>query len=448
MQYKTLTAYKKALFWLFLFLSILVFVLSFFTPMLADDYSYSFSYADRSRISSLSGIFSSLEAHRSSMNGRMAAHFFAHLFLMLPKALFSLANSLVALATFSLIYLTIRSNDSGRDFAIMLIVLFLVWLYTPVFGQVFLWLDGACNYAWAFFFIYTFIFPYCRAYLFNLSASPFGRLGKLLFMPLAFLAGSYSEGASFGMLFIAFCFLLCLWRRDKKLPRFLLLSLFVAALGYLYLMSAPSEWSGRTGSFSLEVIAKNIKRMISAPQETMMVLFSLYAVLLTACICFKMQRELIVTSVILFLGAWASIVLFAAAIYFPWRSLLMMSMLLVISCALMLSRLCQAGFRRWLPLAAALAGSLFIFQFVLGLGDIANVYSQYIQREAAIETAIENGEMQIWLQPYVADTKYSGAYLLADIYEDCWSWPNYDLADYYGINEVYALPSEVWQHGE
>lgn len=81
-------------------------------------------------------------------------------------------------------------------------------------------------------------------------------------------------------------------------------------------------------------------------------------------------------------------------------------------------------------------------------GDIANVYSQYIQREAAIETAIENGEMQIWLQPYVADTKYSGAYLLADIYEDCWSWPNYDLADYYGINEVYALPSEVWQHGE
>lgn len=105
------------------------------------------------------------------------------------------------------------------------------------------------------------------------------------------------------MLFIAFCFLLCLWHRDGALPRFLLLALFAAALGYLYLMTAPSEWNGRTGTISLEIIAKNIKRMISAPQETMMPLFSLYALLLTACICFRRRRELIVTSVILFLGA-------------------------------------------------------------------------------------------------------------------------------------------------
>ena len=250
------------------------------------------------------------------------------------------------------------------------------------------------------------------------------------------------------MLFIAFCFLLCLWHRDGKLPRFLLLALFAAVLGYFFLMTAPSEWSGRTGSFSMEVIAKNIKRMISAPQETMMPLFALYAVLLTACICFKRRREVIISSVILFLGAWASIALFAVALYFPWRSLLMMAMLLVISCALMVSELCEAGFRPYLPMAAALTGSLFIFQFALGLGDIANVYSQYIQREAAIETAIENGETQIWLKSYEADTKHSGAYLLADIYEDCWSWPNYDLAAYYGIDEVYSLPSEAAQDGD
>lgn len=448
MKYLNLPQNRKPLVWACVMLFFLFFTLSFLTPMLADDYSYSFSYADRSRINSISDIISSLAAHRVDMNGRMAAHFFAHLFLMQPKIVFCLANSLIVLGIFYLIYLTLPGTDDRQKFIVMLMVFFLVWLYTPVFGQVFLWLDGACNYSWAFFFIYAFIFPYCRAYLFNLSASPFGLFGKLFFLPLAFLAGSYSEGASFGMLFIAFCFLLCLWHRDGKLPRFLLLALFAAVLGYFFLMTAPSEWSGRTGSFSMEVIAKNIKRMISAPQETMMPLFALYAVLLTACICFKRRREVIISSVILFLGAWASIALFAVALYFPWRSLLMMSMLLVISCALMVSELCEAGFRPYLPMAAALTGSLFIFQFALGLGDIANVYSQYIQREAAIETAIENGEMQIWLQPYVADTKYSGAYLLADIYEDCWSWPNYDLAAYYGINEVYALPSEVWQHGE
>lgn len=447
MKYFNKSLYGRMLTWFFLLLFLLVFVLSFLTPMLADDYSYSFSYADRSRIDSISDIFASLNVHRSEMNGRMAAHFFAHLFLMLPKSFFCLANALVAVGIFYLIYRSIRSGNDKRDFIITLTSAFLVWLYTPVFGQVFLWLDGACNYAWAFLFIYAFIYPYYSAYLFKRSASPFGKTGKLFFLLLAFLAGSYSEGASFGMLFIAFCFLLCLWRRDGKIPVFLLLALFAAALGYLYLMTAPSEWSGRTGSFSLEVIAKNIKRMISAPQETMMPLFSLYAVLLTACICFKRRRELIISSVILFLGAWASIALFAAALYFPWRSLLMMAMLLVISCSLMLSELCEAGFQRYLPMAAALVGSLFIFQFALGLGDIANVYSQYIQRQAAVEAAVENGDDKVYLPVYIADTKYSGAYLLADIYDDCWSWPNYDLAAYYGISEVYALPSEALQDG-
>ncbi len=447
MKYLNLPQNRKPLVWACVMLFFLFFVLSLLTPMLADDYSYSFSYADRSRINSISDRISSLAAHRVDMNGRMAAHFFAHLFLMQPKIVFCLANSLIVLGIFYLIYLTLPGTDDRQKFIVMLMVFFLVWLYTPVFGQVFLWLDGACNYSWAFFFIYAFIFPYCRAYLFNLSASPFGLFGKLFFLPLAFLAGSYSEGASFGMLFIAFCFLLCLWHRDGKLPRFLLLALFAAVLGYFFLMTAPSEWSGRTGSFSMEVIAKNIKRMISAPQETMMPLFALYAVLLTACICFKRRREVIISSVILFLGAWASIALFAVALYFPWRSLLMMAMLLVISCSLMLSELCEAGFQRYLPMAAALVGSLFIFQFALGLGDIANVYSQYIQRQAAVEAAVENGDDKVYLPVYIADTKYSGAYLLADIYDDCWSWPNYDLAAYYGISEVYALPSEALQDG-
>ena len=166
MKYQSLPFYRKLLIWAFILLFFLFFSLSFLTPMLADDYSYSFSYADRSRISSLSDIISSLEAHRNDMNGRMAAHFFAHLFLMLPKIIFCLANSLVVLGIFYLIYLTLPGTDYRQKFIIMLIVFFLVWLYTPVFGQVFLWLDGACNYAWAFFFIYAFIFPYCRAYSF------------------------------------------------------------------------------------------------------------------------------------------------------------------------------------------------------------------------------------------------------------------------------------------
>lgn len=438
---KKLSPDKKLLFLIFAGMFLVMLLLTALTPMLADDYSYSFSYADRSRIDSVRDIFLSLNAHRDSMNGRMVSHFFAHLFLLLPKLVFCVVNALVFTLIIFLIYLTIRSGNDRRDLLLMLIALFLIWLYTPVFGQVFLWLDGACNYSWAFLFIFAFLYPYCSAYLHKRRPFADNPCLKVLYVLLSFLAGAYSEGASFAMLFVAFCFILCIWRRDKKLSSLFLVAFAVACLGYLYLMTAPSEWNGRTGSFSPLLITKNIKRIISAPYETMLPLFLLYAPLLAACICFKVHKEVIVTSVILFLGAWASIALFAVAIYFPWRSLLMMAILLVIACVLMLSALCELGFGRFLPMAAAFIGTLFIFQFALGVGDIAYVYNQYRQREAAIETAIQAGENQVWLDVYQADTKYSGAWLLADIYEDCWSWPNYDLAAYYGIEQVYALPA-------
>ena len=162
---KKLSPDKKLLFLIFAGMFLVMLLLTALTPMLADDYSYSFSYADRSRIDSVRDIFLSLNAHRDSMNGRMVSHFFAHLFLLLPKPVFCVVNALVFTLIIFLIYLTIRSGNDRRDLLLMLIALFLIWLYTPVFGQVFLWLDGACNYSWAFLFIFAFLYPYCSAYL-------------------------------------------------------------------------------------------------------------------------------------------------------------------------------------------------------------------------------------------------------------------------------------------
>ena len=64
------------------------------TDLVADDYRYCFSYADGSRITSVEQIFPSMAAHRSSMNGRVIAHFLVQLFLMLPKAVFNPVNAL------------------------------------------------------------------------------------------------------------------------------------------------------------------------------------------------------------------------------------------------------------------------------------------------------------------------------------------------------------------
>ena len=88
---------KKLIIAVYIFVSLAIVLVSSLTPMLADDYSYSFSYADRTvRIQTLGDIFASLKAHRANMNGRMISHGLAMLFLLLPKAVFNVVNALNA----------------------------------------------------------------------------------------------------------------------------------------------------------------------------------------------------------------------------------------------------------------------------------------------------------------------------------------------------------------
>lgn len=77
-------AYAAALALLFIFML----ALNFLTPYQADDFAYHFSFDTGERIESISDIFPSLAAHTQTMNGRVIAHFFVHLFELLPKAVF------------------------------------------------------------------------------------------------------------------------------------------------------------------------------------------------------------------------------------------------------------------------------------------------------------------------------------------------------------------------
>lgn len=59
---------------------IAVYVLNYYTPLYADDYSYSFSYLNGERIVSFSQLIDSQIAHYQKVNGRSVVHFLAQLF--------------------------------------------------------------------------------------------------------------------------------------------------------------------------------------------------------------------------------------------------------------------------------------------------------------------------------------------------------------------------------
>lgn len=426
---------RRALAAVLLCVFLAVLVMTSLTPMLADDFSYSFSYAEPGkRLASLGDVLRSLTAHRWTMNGRMVSHGLAMLFLMGPKLLFNLCNGLNAAALTLLVYAFLPREHRARALALLLLALGLVWLATPVFGQVYLWLDGSLNYGWAMSAMLFFVLPYYRAYTGGESRVP-----GWLFVPLAFLAGAYSENASCAALFMALCFGLLTLRRDRRLPGKLLLGFASGCLGFLSLMTAPAE-SGRAAQRELLGVARNIQQVFVMPRDALLPLICLFAALFTLALLAGARRELVASAAILCAGSAVSVVVFTFALYFPWRSLCAATLLLTLGCALLLAALWERGLRALAAVLLSVTAVCCLFSFVIGLGDIAVLFMEGRARDAQLRAAAQAGERTAAVHRYSSITKYAASYRLPDVYDEPWQWPNNDVAQYYGLDEVTGLP--------
>ncbi len=227
---------------------------NFLTPMFADDYSYCFSLVDGERVNSLNDIFSSMHLHRKQVNGRYFSHVFAMLFLMLPKEVFNVVNAAVSALSCYVIYriITLFCESKKRSVFLFAVALMMLWNFTPAFGEVYLWLDGSCNYSWAICSVLIFIFPFLQYYC--KADSKMHPLVAVLLTVQAFIAGAYSESGSLSAIFIAFCLLALITLRDKKLPLALLCNFVSACGGLLFLVLSPSMLSEKRGSLSVDAL--------------------------------------------------------------------------------------------------------------------------------------------------------------------------------------------------
>lgn len=431
---------KKSVLFVMLAVFLTMTLLSFLTPMVADDYNYCFSFADGRRINSVGAIVESMIAHRSAVNGRIVAHSLVQLFLMLPKAVFNVANGLAA-AVF--VFLISLFSDAGSDKKNILVMLFSVlslWYFVPQFGEVFLWLDGAFNYGWAMLFSLLFVLPFYLEFTGN--RLKIQGWAKIVYAVLAFAAGAYSESISLAMLFTALCLFAGVRVQGAKMPRFLTAALAAAFLGYIFMMLSPSELSGRTGEFSVSAVARNFEYII---QQTLTCLGGLYCVfMLILGVSIeaeltkpKSERDIrpVIFAVIAFLGGLGSIAAFTFARYFPNRAMCASACWTIVASAVLLSRVFLRR-RSFVSGLTAVLTVLFAFSFVLGVLDIAVVHKKSNERLAQIAAAKAAGERSITLEKFVADTKYSPAYELTDIADGENEWPNDAIAWYFDFDTV------------
>ena len=424
---------KNRLLWVVFALLFLVMLLfTVMTPMIKDDFSYCFSWADVSRVRSFGQVVDSMRVHRTVTNGRVLPHGIVQLLLIRPKGLFNLLNALNAVLLAWLVLRWFRDLEGRWPAALLLCGIFLVWNEMPGFGAIFLWLDGAVNYSWGLSLFLLFLWPYGADWLGLPRRRALWR--DLLLLPLAFAAGAWSENGSVAILFAAACLTGLTARREKRLSWQPLAGLLAGLLGFVFLMSAPAT-AGRSAAMSFSVLAGNLKTITEASREALLPLYVIFALLFALCLPAKADRKQLILAAVLLLAGLGSLAAFVFALYFADRHFCFTVFFTVLAILILAAELVRAG-RKTLP-ALLLAGMsvLFVFNFVLGALDIAQIYNASLRREAAIQAALAAGEKDITLEVYVPATPYS-APRTNDLEFDPNLWPNDSVALYYGFDSV------------
>lgn len=236
------------------------FSLNLLTPILRDDYSYTFNFLTKEPIGSFGDIFESLAVHYEKVNGRIPVHFLAHLFLWMGKGAFNVINTAAFAGLTLLVYFHAYGTLRGfRPYPCLAVFLGL-WMLTPAFGESFLWVTGASNYLYGMLLILLYLIPYRRLLDAERSAdSPW-------YAPLALLGGALAgwtnENTAGALLLVLLCLLARRLAEKKTVPSWFYAGLLGVAAGLCLMVLAPGELSRLDGAGGAGGFAAMLRRAL------------------------------------------------------------------------------------------------------------------------------------------------------------------------------------------
>ena len=411
----------------------MMFLCNHWTHLIADDYRYCFSYADDTRIESIAQIFPSMAAHRQSMNGRVVPHFLVQLFLMLPKGVFDVVNSLF----FALLVWLLHELAVGKGLpnpVLACALFFAFWALQPDFGQVFLWLTGSVNYLWCGVFSLLWLLPLVRC--FRDESEP-GLAARILFVIFSFPVGAYSENGTVALVAAWLAFAAVDFFFFKRRPAlWLWLGLASMLGGFACMMSAPAETVNKSAEMTLPVLLANFAET-GRMYLRFWPLLVCFAVFYALALYRKVDLKTRLLSLILLFGSLAGQFVLTFAMYCAGRSMHIALVLLLAADAVLLSRLYDLPGRNVL-IAALLAGMLLMARgWFIGLPDIRETHYLLQYNEDFIADCAHRGEREVELWRPYAKTSCSAIEGLAYLNtEDPGDWPNVYMAKFYGVDKV------------
>lgn len=414
---------------------LLILVCNVLSIYIMDDFKYQFSFADDTRITSLSQLIPSMIGHAYDMNGRLVAHFWVQLFALTPLWVFDIVNA--AMFVLQIVLVNRISRGTEKRSNVMLAAIFCgFWLFEPVFAQANLWQDGACNYLWSIVFCLLFLIPVMEDYLYEKKLrSVWSKAGFLI---LSFLTGAYSETLSAATIFMAgLLVLLMVFYRKRTWPVFWTVAMAVAFAGYISIYLAPAQWVEKAAEMHPRILLENMVTATDMYVEEFGLLICAFVVMLVIAVYEKVNRDRMILALVFVLGSLAANFIMIFASYYGPRSAIGAFALLAVADAILLYALIDNLNHR--VLITSVVALLVLGTIPAGLSGMVDILETYVQlknNEEYIYECRENGILDVQLPLIESSTPYSIAYGRKYLDADPSVWPNYSMADYYGVNSI------------
>ena len=443
-------------------IGIVVFIFNELTPLAADDYAYAcITNSNGKHVASIADIVISQYRHYFSVNGRTTVHFLAQVFLLLGKPAFSVINTLSFLAIGLVIYYHAFLSVAKLKPLPLVFVYFSLFMFTPDFGESFLWVTGSSNYLYGPLLVLLFLIPYRKA--FDESSGQIRlcivhqKTGTALLSAagmflLGLAAGNSNENNGVVAVIAAWGFVLAVVIRHKKIAAWHVTAAFGALFGCLLMLLSPGSHSrvGESG-FRLAQLPIRARDMTFDVLERFGVLFCIFTLLFSVLFFYykKTKQQSLRTTLAKLALPLLYLLLFAMSFYAlavpPWFAYrawttFMVFLLIAILCA-------YAIFEREFSsenMAAKRVSACVIFVLLLGvacnnLTDLRVVHTQYENRISIIEQAKENGQSELSLPAISSSNRFSCFGPEGDLLPEDTAWQNHVMASYYGFEKIFAV---------
>ena len=417
----------------------LIFILNNYTPLIADDFSYSIG------IHSVSDIIKSQYNSYFSWGGRCVAHFFAQFWLLVGKPFFNIANTIVYCFFILLIQFHIIGNMKKPNFSLFLALNIFFWFFVPAWGQNFLWLTGSCNYLWTTTIILLFLAPFRKKQ--DNPEYNFGIPLSVLFFFAGILAGWSNENSGAGVLFLLIGYFIIKIIKKDKLSLFEIFGAVGFLIGFCLMIAAPGNYVRAEeirrmgdGYYGDPLLLMFIKRFISITkyfiENTGFLLVSISLVLGFDLLYHKKQKLQLFTY-FYFISTLISVYSMLLSPTFPDRAFLIVIVFSIITLGNILRQVeIPDIIKRNIVFIAVLTVLCMSVSFLDASKKTMGVYLRWYDRVEYILAEKEKGNLDIELNPIEAKNKHVALYGLSDIYSDEIEWPNTSIATYFGLKTI------------